>query len=269
MNNFSAAGLNVTETKCYKALLEKVSWLPSELAESTQETRTNIYKVLDRLCELKLAERLEGTKKLQYRANHPTRLLELARENRLEHQRAEESLELRTQELTKEYLKVHEQPGIRHYQGEAEITDIFKDMANAESTVSFIHTTAGQDFYGFEVMHNLRMLAVNSGVHRQALTPDTAAATIDYKETDPKVLLERTWLKADDYTAPVEWGVFDNKLYIISYGAEAMGMVIESKQIATAFTQLFRLLERGQTLLPDYATLPQQAKKHGVFDPEL
>ena len=143
----------------------------------------------------------------------------------------------------------------------SEIGGIFNAIAAATTDVSFIHTPSGIDFYGFSELHNLRMLAVEAGVQRLALTPDAPSATSDYKLSDPQVLLERTWLKAGDYTAPVEWGTFDDKIYIISYGHEAMGLIIESPQIAAAFKELFELIKRGQKLLPEYCELPKLAAK--------
>jgi sugar-specific transcriptional regulator TrmB len=269
MTNLEAAGLSETEAKAYTALLSRPDWQPSVLAQFVGETRTNTYKILDRLVELGLADRYDKAKKLHYRAANPSRLIELAQELRESRIAAEQDLELNVQHLTQEYVKANEQPGVRFYQGEEAIGDIFKQVAGAHEDVLFVHTTAGADFYSFKTMHNLRMLAVNAGVKRRALTPDNASATKDYKDTDPLVLLSRTWLKKDDYTAPVEWGVFDDKLYIISYGKEALGITIESQQIADAFKQLFTLVERGQKLLPNYRSLPQHAKAKGKTTPKL
>lgn len=267
MEDLSAAGLSVTEAKTYRTLLSRQQWLPSELAKSVNETRTNVYKILDKLVEYKLAVRLENTKKLRFKAVNPARLLELAREYRLRQERAERSLELQAQDLMADYVKVHEQPGVTYYQGRAEIGKIFEAIAASAEEVVFIHTLAGIDFYSFEVLHDLRMLAVKSGVSRRALTPDNSEATSNYAESDPHMLLQRTWLKPNDYTAPVEWGAFEDKLYVISYGQEAMGMVIENQQIATSFKQLFGLIERGQHLLPNYDQLPKLAGRTGLTRP--
>lgn len=264
MIRLEAAGLTATEAKAYTALLTRSEWLPSELARNVGETRTNMYKILDRLVSLGLAERYDKAKKLHYRAANPARLIELAQSLREQRLQAERELELNVQKLTQEYIKANEQPGVRFYNGQEAIGSIFREIAEAQGEVVFIHTKAGIDFYGFDVLHNLRMLAVQAGVKRRALTPDTESAPRDYKETDPLVLLERTWLKRDDYTAPVEWGVFDDKLYIISYGREALGISIESKQIADAFRQLYELLERGQKLLPNYRSLPKLAQAKSV-----
>lgn len=267
MLNLSAAGLSQVETKCYQTLLTKKDWKPAELAVFVQETRTNCYKVLDKLVSVGLAKRFDKDKKLHYSAENPTVLLQLSRSLRQQRQQAEKELEADTDSLLAAYLRSQEQPGVRYLQGPDEIGTIFTEMADASTKVLFIHSPAGIEFYGFEQLHNYRMLAVTAGVQRLALTPDTETATADYKTSDPIVLLERTWLKRDDYTSPVEWGTYDDKLYIISYGKEAMGMIIQSAQIAASFSQLVRLLQRGQKLLPDYNQLPKHATKAGVYGP--
>lgn len=266
MLNLSAAGLSQIETKCYSALLMKKEWKPAELATYVQETRTNCYKILDKLVLVGLAKRFDKNKKLHYSAANPTVLLQLSSSIRQQHQKAEKELAADTDALLATYLRTQEQPGVRYLQGPDEIGTIYQEIANATTKVSFVHTPAGVEFYGFKQLHNYRMLAVNNGVERISLTPDVTSATVDYRASDPLVSLERTWLKKDDYTSPVEWGTYDDKLYIISYGKEAMGMIIQSEQIAESFGQLFRLLQRGQKLLPDYEKLPKYATKTGVSE---
>lgn len=269
MIDLSAAGLNPTEAKCYIVLLERPEWKPAELAVHIKETRTNCYKLLDKLVEYGLAKRFDKDKKLHYQATNPARLLQLAREQRQAREKAEQELEASTEALVRTYFTAHEQPGVQYFQGEKEITGIFDAIAKSSEEVVFVHTTAGIDFYGFTAMHNLRMKAVNAGVRRRTLTPDAPAAPQDYAKSDPLVALRRTWLKGGDYTAPVEWGAFEDKLYMVSYGKEAIGLMIESPQIAESFKQLFALLERGQKLLPNYSRLPLHARAVGQTTPYL
>jgi sugar-specific transcriptional regulator TrmB len=269
MIDLTAAGLTAKESKCYAALLERKAWKPAELARYVRETRTNCYKILDNLVTYELAERFDKDKKLHYRATNPSRLLELAREQRAAHEASEKTLETESRQLVQKFYKTHEQPGIRYFQGESEIRGIFEEVAASKEEVVYVNTKSGIDFYGFPTMHNLRMLAPNNSVKRRALTADVAAAPKDYRTKDPLVLLKRTWLKESDYTTPVEWGAFDNKLYIISYGQEALGLLIESQQIADSFKQLFKLLERGQKLLPDYTKLPRNAGAEGRTESRL
>lgn len=269
MIDLTASGLTHTEAKCYQALLERKEWKPVELAKYVQETRTNCYKILDKLVEYNLAERFDKDKKLHYKATNPTRLLQLARDIRIAREQSEKELEVATEQLLRTFTSSNEQPGVQYFQGEEGVEQIFNKVAKSSEEVVFVHSAAGVDFYGFKVMHNLRMLAVNASVKRRALTVDHAGGTIDYKDVDPKVHLTRTWLQNRDYSSPVEWGAFDNKLYIISYGTDALGLLVESQPIADAFKQLFQLLERGQRLLPDYNELPRLAKGRGQTAPHI
>jgi len=262
MISLEAAGLSETEAKCYTALLEMDEAKPSELAKVVNETRTNCYKILDKLTARKLVERLEKGTVLRYRATNPTRLLELARERRVMLEQNERELELQVQTLLSDYAKTHEQPGVRYFVGKDEIEEIYADQVKVGKPIHFMHTIAGIDYYTYEHMHYLRMMAVNAGIERYALTPDTHLAHANYKETDKGFLLKRTWMQEHDYTAPVEWGTYGDKMYIISFGEDAMGMTIDSKQIAAAFTQVFKLVERGQRAHDWYAELPRLARKH-------
>lgn len=261
MLQLTAAGLTQTEANTYKALLTKKSWKPSELAIFVGETRTNMYKILDKLVSLDLAEKFDKAQKLHYRAANPTRLLQLAQEIRTEREKAQKELELNTQDLLNEYIKTHEQPGIRFYIGKDEIKNVYLDQVDEKKPIYFMLSPAAINYYGYEQMHELRMLAVNAGIQRFALTPDNINATRNFATTDKQYLLERTWLEATDYTAPLEWGVYGNKAYFVTFGEDAMGMIIDSPAVSAGFFQVFKLLTKALSERPNYAELPRLASK--------
>jgi sugar-specific transcriptional regulator TrmB len=266
MVNLSSVGLSDTEAKCYTALLSKKDWRPALLAKEIKESRTNCYKLLDKLVANKLAERFDKDKKLHYRATNPTNLIQLVHDRRAAQEQQQQQLELDVQNLIGEYLKVNERAGVRYFQGKKDLKNIYQDQVETGEPIYFVHTLAGIDFYGYNGMHELRMLAVKAGIPRYALTPDTINATADWEKTDNKFLLTRTWMSNKDYTAPVEWGAYGDKIYIVSFGEEASGMIIESPQIAESFRQLFNLLDRGQRSQPGYNELPRLAQKRAKVD---
>ena len=51
-------GLNKTQAKLYLTLIESGALLPSELADKTEEKRTNSYMVLEQLERLGLVEKV-------------------------------------------------------------------------------------------------------------------------------------------------------------------------------------------------------------------
>ena len=73
MINLSAAGLNPTEAHVYQVLLSKKEWKPADLAKNVGESRTNMYKILDKLTALELAIKFDKSNKIHYRATNPTR----------------------------------------------------------------------------------------------------------------------------------------------------------------------------------------------------
>lgn len=259
MLNLAAAGLTATEAKCYTVLLEKKDWKPANLAKYVNETRTNCYKILDKLVEYKLAERFDKDKKLHYQATNPTQLLELARNHRINREKSEKELEQGAQELIQSYFETHEKPGVRYFQGEAELKDIYFDQIKTNQPIYIIRPDYNMDLYDFEYMSEIRHMARKAGIQRYAITPDRDKAPKNYKESDPYMILDRTWLPAGDYTAPVEWNAYGDKLAVMSFGNEAIGMIIESPQIAESFRQLYRLLEDGLRSRPNYDKLPKQA----------
>ncbi|MCA9350247.1 hypothetical protein H6794_03715 [Candidatus Nomurabacteria bacterium] len=265
MDELQAAGLSQTESKTYRALLAKKEWKPSALAKIVNENRTNMYKILDKLSDLGLASRFDKNNVLHFRATNPTRLLELARMRRAKQQEAEMILESTAQSLIGQFTRVNDQPAVRYYQGKEEIALIYKDMSLTKSEISFIHSSASVNFFSFEVLHNLRMMAVKNKVPRRAITSDGPRAPKDYKEKDPLVYLERTWLGQNEYTAPVEIGVYDSTVYIISFGTEAIGLTIESDQISEAFKQIFGLLSTKQRQTVDYSKLPMKARGKAII----
>ncbi len=264
MINLQAAGLSETEAKSYETLLNNVDWQPTKLAKVVQQTRTNMYKILDRLVALGLAERFDKDKKLHYRATNPSRLLELAHNLRTTRENAEKKLELHVQELTREFIKTNEQPGIRFYQGEKELKEIYFDQIKTKKPIYIIRPDYNMDLYDFDYMTEIRHMARKAGIERYAITPDRKKAPKNYKESDPYMILQRTWMKAGDYSAPVEWNAYGDKLAVLSFGNEALGMIIESPQIAESFKQLYILLERGLKRDPDYDSLPQHAEFIGA-----
>lgn len=256
----SAAGIQGSLAKAYLALLELETISPSVFATQINESRPNTYKLLDELVERGLAKRFDIGKKLHYQAESPAHLLTLARERKDAIEAEEAQLKTAVPGLLKQYYKSHEQPGVRFYQGKDGIKEIYLEQIEEAKPIQFMKTRADIEFFGFQFMHEIRNMAPKAKIQRRAFTPDAPETPVDIAESDKKMLLERTWYLQEDYTAPVEWSVFGNKVSIISFGKEAIGMVIESAQIAESLRQMFGLLDEGLKRRPGYKKLPKRGE---------
>jgi hypothetical protein len=76
------------------------------------------------------------------------------------------------------------------------------------------------------------------------LNPEEKASVFN-KDTDAQYAITRTQVCPDHYTAPVEISSYGDKVSILSFGDEAIGMIIDSPQIAEANRQLFNLARLG------------------------
>lgn len=255
-----ATGIQGSLAKAYIALLDIETIAPSEFAAVINESRPNTYKLLDELVERGLAKRFDVGKKFHYQAESPAHLLTLARERKDALEADEAQLKSAVPNLMKTYYKNHEQPGVRFYQGKEGIKEIYLEQIEVGKPIRFMKTRADIEFFGFKFMHEIRNLAPKAKIQRQAFTPDAPEVPVDVADSDKKMLLERTWYLQDDYTAPVEWSVYGNKVSVISFGKEAIGMVIDSPQIAESLRQMFALLDEGLKRRPGYKKLPQRGE---------
>lgn len=252
-------GLTDAQARVYNGLLANGPHTPPALAKLINDSRTNTYNVLEKLTDLGLVKKEDINKKLVFSCEPPTALEKLARQRREAALKEEQTLHANMPDLLSAYFRTHEQPGVRFYRGTAELKDIYDDQIATGQPIYIIRPDYNMDVYDFDFMSEIRHMARRAGIPRYAITPDRDMAPKNHKESDPYMLLERTWLPAGDYTAPVEWNAYGNKLAVMSFGAEAIGMIIESPQIAESFRQLYKLLNTGIKRMPGYDKLPLQA----------
>lgn len=266
MDTSQLVNLGLTEplAKAYMYLLQNGRQRPPQLAEAIDETRTNAYSLLDRLVDLRLVRRIDEHKKIWYEAESPSALETLVAKQREEIEQKERLVRSAIPDLLTMYQASSEKPGVRFYEGEEGMTKIYREQIREGKPVRFIRSRADIDFFGFRFMHNIRQLAPKAGLYRYAFTPDSPEVPADIKTSDRQNRIQRTWYKPEDYTAPVEWSVFGNKVAAVSFGKEAISMIIDSPQIAESMRQIFKLLDEGLRQRPDYDTLPTMGEYRDV-----
>ncbi|HEY6736620.1 MAG TPA: helix-turn-helix domain-containing protein [Candidatus Saccharimonadia bacterium] len=237
-------GLNATQARAYLALISAGSLTPPQLSDKIQITRTNAYEVLKQLNELTLAVKSGSGTKLTYRPENPAnleKLMESRRNQVIEH---ETRLRGFMPQLMTYFYTYSEQPGVRFYQGKAGLIQIYEDILRTRQPVSLLRTPAENAFLGLEFMKNYIAQRVKLGITVDALTPDMPQANRD-PDVDQAQLFTRTWYAPTAYQAPVEIDIYGNKVALISFGHEAIGMIIESPQVAQAMRQVFQMMKLG------------------------
>lgn len=251
-----ATGLSELQARAYALLLEKGSITPPLAATSLKITRTNAYKILDKLVELGLARKDEQTKKVSYTPDNPLALTNLVAEQRNLASAREDAVKHVLKKLLAKYHTHTEQPSVQVVTGRENVAEAYRQQIQQLQPIYFIRSRADIPVIGFETLHEIRVMPSRHDVKRYAITPDLSTGTTS-SEGDKRSKLTRTWVRQEDYNAPVEWSVSGSSLLIVLFGSEPHAITITNPLIAEAFSQIWHLLDTCLRAMPYYKNLPR------------
>ena len=251
-------GLTKSQAAAYTVLVKNSPCPPPRLAGLINESRTNTYKLLGQLEELDLVSRDTTSKKIYYFANSPSALRTIAEKKKLAAETTAKKLEAQMHVMLNEFATYSLQPAVQFNYGQKGIVKVFEDYTNTGQELHLIRSWKDRDFLGKGVLSVWRKKPSTQGITTHILAPDNESASNG--EMDKQYLIDKTWMQEQDYTAPVEWCAYGDKLAIISYGNEAISMVIQSKQIADASKQLFCFMSKRQKDSAGYTLMPQKSR---------
>lgn len=241
MIDLTIAGLTPTQSKCYGQLAQLPLTQPVVLAGLIDESRTNTYKILESLEDLGLAVKLSIKNKIHYKAENPTKLISLAQKRKEDMLSKEANFENNIKDLTNQFFRANNQPGIRYYQGKEEIKEIFQDMLDEKQDIKLFRSTLDNSFLPNDFFIQFKKKRANIGINTELIGPPPPEEADSKNDNSYKI--KRYTLPKDVYNLASEINVYGDKTAIISYGTEAFGVVINSKQIATSLSQLFDLVK--------------------------
>lgn len=252
-----SAGLSKSQALAYALLIERGEISPPEAAAKLKLSRTNAYKLLDKLAEMGLAQKSDD-KKTSYIANNPMALTTLASDLRAQAHARENAVSDVMKSLLGKYYENNEQPDIKITSGRTDVANAFHAQISLHEDIYFIHSKADVTTMGFDVLHEIRTKPSRHNLKRFGIMSDKVNGPINY-DNYKRTNLTPTWVKAEDYNMPVEWSVTKSSLLIILYGAEPHAISISNPIIASAFLQIWHILDSSLRMMPYYKSLPRSA----------
>jgi predicted transcriptional regulator len=242
VKSLTATGLTKPQAEAYALLIELGEVKPAVAATKLKITRTNAYKVLDKLVELGLATKQEEGKTLAYTAANPIALASLTANFRAEATAREEAVNRVMQELFEKYQSHSDKPAVSVVTGRKAVAAAYRKQINLDENIRFLHTPSDLPLMGFETMHDIRTSPGQRGRKRRGILP-IDSGPINYAQ-HKQGALEVTVARSQDYNAPVEWSVTESSLLIVLYATEPHAILIVDKVVAGAFLQVWALLNR-------------------------
>lgn len=233
-------GLTKSQAKTYITLVRGGKLTPSQLAKQTGESRTAAYAALDVLVGLGLATEDESSKTKCYEPASPAALERFIELQRRELSDNFEELQANMPQLLTYYYSFRPEPGVKFYQGEKALIEVYKDQLRSKQDVYLVRTPADEEHFGHQLYHYMKLRA-QQGQKAYVIAPDFPSAKEYSARNDKELKREMTWIPAKSYTAPVEISIYGNKVSFISFGDELLATIIDSPQIAEAMRQVFDL----------------------------
>lgn len=241
IDTIMATGLSKQQAEVYALLIEHGSLKPRLIASELGLTRSNAYKILDKLVELGLVVKTEKGKTLSYSPANPINLVNMTSQFRAQATAREEAANSVMQSLMTKYYNhadgLHTDIGT----GAKAVADLYRRQIALKEELFFVRTAADITTMGFDLMHDIRTAPARYGVKRHGIlsVPQTGIVNNAAHERSN---LEATWLETGQYTAPVEWSATESSLLIVVYGREPQAILIVDPLIGLAFTQLWKIM---------------------------
>ena len=244
IQDLESIGLSPQQAQAYSYVVCRSTTKPAEMARALQLTRTNAYKILDSLVELRIVRKNDKATTLTYSAENPVALATLTAKYRAEAMAREEKTNSIMKDLLATFSKHTNKPGVEIFVGKQEVADAYRKQANLKEDVLFIHTKSDVPMMGYDIMHELRMLPSRHERERNAIMafPDNGVTNQNLHDNSN---LKVHWIASGKYSEPVEWSATESSLLIATYAQEPQAVLIMDPVIAAAFTQLWRLLSQN------------------------
>jgi sugar-specific transcriptional regulator TrmB len=123
------AGLTESQAEIYEFLLENNDFKASDIAKTIKRPRGVVYKGLDELIGLGLAEKVITGKITRFKAEHPARLEAIFAKKEKEVINDKKALENLIPELSSSFNLLHNKPGVRFYEGKKGFSEVLDHVA--------------------------------------------------------------------------------------------------------------------------------------------
>jgi sugar-specific transcriptional regulator TrmB len=226
-------GLTDKEAKVYISLIETGTNIVSKIAEKARTNRVTTYDILEKLISKGFVSSFTKQRIKYFSATDP----EIITSN----------FEQKTKALKD---SVHEfkrlkgetsHPRIQYFEGLDGIKAIYGDTLNSKTEIlNFSNSEEIRKYWPTYDKDYVSKRAKKKIFLKGIITADEAGKKV--KSEDPLYFREMRLIQKDKYNFTNEINIYDDKVAIISFADELIGMIIESKEIANTQRTIFQMV---------------------------
>lgn len=236
INILKQLGLNENEAKFYLAALELGPSTILKLSHKTGLQRSSIYEFMGDLIEKGVIETVISGKRKLYQGAKPEKLKQLLKKQ-------EELLDSIIPELSAMMGKGIQRPKIMLFEGTEGIIKVYEDLLDQPPGSEALSFTSLEDILSvvpesYATSFLARRTKKNIAV-KVILKTDKFSK--EYTTDSKKKLRTIKTVSKKDFPISNEINTYQNKVSILSFGDEKIGVIIESPQIANSMRAIFNL----------------------------
>ena len=227
------AGLVRNEARVYLALLKIGTASVTEISQKSKVERTLVYGVLEKLMEKGLVSSVVKINKKYFEPADPEKISDLLKER-------EKIIDEAMPELKNLYESVENKQEVHHFKGKEGARAILEALLKNESKEWLIFGTTGKTAetltYYLPQFHMKRVQ--KKMIFKAIYSEDSLARAKEVK----KLKLTEVKILPKEYMTPTHINIVGNKVGIILWSEDPIGILIENKEIADSFSNYFKLL---------------------------
>jgi len=233
-------GLDERETSVYLSLLEQGPQLPQHIARHTGIKRTTLYEIFPILASKELIIEVRQGKRRLFQAVPPDRILRNF-ENKYK------EIKQNISGLNEIYLMQGLKPKIDIYEGFNGIKKLYlKTLETKETMRNYVQMSKNNHTVLDWLVREYVPMRVKRGIEVKAIVPMESETDV-YMPIGDKYLRQTRKVPWKKFPFKIECMILGDKLFFATYekGKPLVGIIIESKQIATTQAALFDLAWEG------------------------
>ncbi len=241
-----AAGLSENETKMYLAILELGPSAIQKVAQKVGLSRVASYTIAEQLIEKGLASWFKKDRKRFISVENPDYLLELIKrhEEKIEDER--KNIRQLLPELKTYYRLAGKRPEVRFYEGVEGLKAIYEDTLNTQKDLLVYSDIAATErlipdmkFWNTYVKKRVKL-----GINAKGICPRTPE-TVALDKTSPQENRVIRFLPEGETFGPTELYIYGDKIAMLSFEHEIVGVVIENRELAETQRGIYLRLWNG------------------------
>ena len=244
-------GLTEKESKVFLACAEIGTSVVSEIAKKAELNRVTTYDILDKLKKKGLVSHFTKKKTKYFTSTDPETVLE--------------EFEKRTNEFRSslpQFKRIQGEtahPRIRYFEGIEGIKAIYTDTLSAKTEIlNYSNSNEIRKIWPTYDKDYVEKRA-NKGIHLRGICPKDKQG-IKVQSEDKKYMREMRLMPEKKFDFTNEINIYDDKVAIISFKDELIGMIIESREIANSQRAIFNMSWQFSSLMQNENNISKNIK---------